>query len=425
MPLRVKNGKWEYRFVLNGERVTQLTDLAATEQNAIKAAKIERNRRDAILRGEEESRKPRSVLFIPALPDFFGYCDVEHKDHPNTTKRVRTSMASLQEFFKRFKVAAIQSHDVNRYKIWRLNQHKIKPVTLRHDLDTLSKFFNWAIQQKMCSKNPVREVTKPSLDDAIRMHIFTDAEEFLYFAEAFERSIDLHDVATIEVNQGMRPEEIIEIEIENVDLTSRTLRITKGKTKAARRIIRLTSESVQILKRRIQHSQTNIVDFDRLCQRLGKKLKLDPEVIARRERLKNRFAFPARRVGKQGKGHISLSGLENAHNDVLVACERKGQPISAVLYDFRHTFATRAAQDGMPLPTLAKALGHSSLRQVLKYVHPTQDHLQMETDRLDSIRQTRKRAYKDSVSQAQSRPTTTGELEDFKRLDGTEREILQ
>jgi integrase len=49
-----------------------------------------------------------------------------------------------------------------------------------------------------------------------------------------------------------------------------------------------------------------------------------------------------------------------------------------VLYDFRHTFATRRATatqgDRFDLASLAAILGHSSLRMIQKYVHPTAEH---------------------------------------------------
>jgi integrase len=258
------------------------------------------------------------------------------------------------------------------------------------------------------------------------MYILSNAEEFLYFEEALARSVDLHDVATLIINQGMRPEEVIEIEKKNVDLIGRTLRIPSGKTKAARRTLRLTADSFEVLKRRIQDSEESEAKLKGLCERIAKRLKMDPQKIAERERQKRGFVLPARRVGKRGNGHISLSGLENCHNDVLETCKREGQTIPFVLYDLRHTFATRAAQDGMPLPTLASVLGRSSLRRVQKYVHPPQDHQQAEMDRIDKIRQESKRQYVESLrSETHGRPTATGNSGDFQGSDGNGRETVQ
>ena len=42
------------------------------------------------------------------------------------------------------------------------------------------------------------------------------------------------------------------------------------------------------------------------------------------------------------------------------------------LYDCRHTFATRAVESGVDLVVLASILGHSSLRMVMRYSHPSE-----------------------------------------------------
>ena len=59
--------------------------------------------------------------------------------------------------------------------------------------------------------------------------------------------------------------------------------------------------------------------------------------------------------------------------------------MSWVLYDLRHTCATHMAQAGVDLATLAAILGHSSIRQVQKYVHPTAEHRKAATAHYDDV----------------------------------------
>lgn len=41
-------------------------------------------------------------------------------------------------------------------------------------------------------------------------------------------------------------------------------------------------------------------------------------------------------------------------------------------YDCRHTFATRAVENGMDLLTLAAILGHANLKELRRYAHPSE-----------------------------------------------------
>jgi integrase len=55
------------------------------------------------------------------------------------------------------------------------------------------------------------------------------------------------------------------------------------------------------------------------------------------------------------------------------------------LYDLRHTWATRAAESGIDLVTLAAMLGHSKINMVMRYAHPTQEHQMRAMQRLEKF----------------------------------------
>jgi integrase len=67
-----------------------------------------------------------------------------------------------------------------------------------------------------------------------------------------------------------------------------------------------------------------------------------------------------------------------------------GIPFNFVLYDLRHTFATRRATSDKgryDLSSLAAVLGHSSLRMIQKYVHPTAEHQRALAQKYDEMLQ--------------------------------------
>lgn len=337
MALRNRGGKWSYRFMVDGHEYSGATGLAATKRNETAASKIEAEHQQAVTEGRAPSRRIKARTFADASAEYMALRDADCRAHPATARRIRTSFASLRRHFGGQMTAAIGPADVDAYKTWRITQHQVRDVTLRHDLHALSGFYRWAIRAGYAGQNPVAEVAIPSDRDAVRIHVLSAAEERAYF-EAALRDADLHDFSRVLILQGMRPDELMRLSLADVDLASGSAVIQSGKTRAARRTLTLTAESRSILASR------------------GAELA------------QGGVFFP-----------LSYSGMVGKHQR---ACKAAG--VDFVLYDLRHTFATRMAQAGCDLATLAAILGHSSLRIVPRYVHPTAEHQAAAMRRFDS-----------------------------------------
>jgi integrase len=343
MGIRKRSGNWHYQFQFQGRTYSGSTGLAATERNKTSAQKFEQQKQRSV----EAGAKPVTDMpFDRACEKFLSWAfDVEYRQHPSTAARLKTSLASASYFFESRRVSSINAGLLEDYKSLRFNVHQVKPVTLRHDLHALSVFFQWAKKYGLCTENPVREVTIPSDANAIREHVLSAEEETKYF-EAAKGNKNLHDLARLMLLQGFRPEEVMSSRKEGFNFEAGTYLVSNGKTRASRRMVHLDPESVQILQSRMSTPGP--------------------------------WLFPSDR--KPGR-HITK--LRNAHE---IACSEAG--VQFVLYDLRHTYATRLlTQAGVDVGTVAACIGHSNLRSLQRYIHPQEEQKREAMQRYRTLRE--------------------------------------
>ena len=327
-----------------------------------------------VLEGRGDNIHLEVRTFGDAVDQFIEWAKGEHHRKPQTWKRLRGSMTSLKEFFKKQPLHTITVGQIQDYMAWRRGM-EIKEVSLRHDLHALSPLFKYGIAHNWCRGNPVTSENLrlhgakiPSDADAVRIHVLSAAEEMLYFdaclrpperitvkskahtqtrngkcveVSAYEYSKlaareyrDLYDVGRLMVLQGPRPAEVMQTRVEHVNLEEGTWFIPKSKSAAGKRTLRLTAEARSILATRVASATSS------------------------------GWLFPGKKRGTH------LTDVENAHKAVL---DSKG--LAFVLYDLRHTFATRFYQATKDVVALKEVLGHSNLRTIMKYVHVNREHV--------------------------------------------------
>jgi integrase len=354
MSIYKRSGVYWYHFLFNGEHIQHSTK----QGNPRTARQIEAAFRTALAKGDVGiTERQKAPGFKDAMKAFLEWSEGEHKAHPATHRRYKVSSIALLGHFGDEPIDRITPEAVEAFKTARALESatakgkekgkrkstgkRIRPATLNRELACLKALFNHALKSDFTFRNPVCRVDfLPENNEQTRVLSYDEQSKYLAKATPF-----LRDVATLMLETGMRPEEVYRITPANVNLAGGFLFIPFGKTKAARRRVPLTTTAKGVLARRMAG-------------------------------LKAPFLFPcdtdaSRPVPKVNNAH------DRAVKDSKVAKFR--------LYDLRHTWATRAAESGIDLVTLASLLGHSKIQMVLRYAHPTQEHQARSVERLEQF----------------------------------------
>lgn len=346
------------KFYFNGRLIQQSTKCS----NKRKAEAFEDSLRHQLNMGrigiEDLAKKAaKPYTFDEAMKAFLGSLEVKE----STKRRYETASKATVTFFGKSPVGNIKSADIERFRAHRKTAKKkapaktlikkpkavldkpIRPATVNRELMLLSGLFKWLIRNGKVPTNPVGDVKKLN-ENNDQTRVVSDAEFRAYIMAA---SQPLRDVAVIMYDSGARPSEVFNLTKDAINFDKQYFEIKFGKTKAAKRKIRMTTRVAGILGKRFDAAEGDLL-------------------------------FPG---GKKGDKETPIIKLTNAH---LAAIERvnkavketgKGQKIAPFrLYDLRHTFATRLTSSGVDLMTASVILGHSRLEMIRRYSHPTEQH---------------------------------------------------
>jgi len=360
-----RRGKiWWYRFEFGGRRIQESSHC----QNKHKAEQMEAKRKTDLAEGHAGiRRKEPPPRFEEAVHKFLEWSKYQHR--PKTHELFKLHSETLKRFFAGKWLDQVTPEAVEQFRLMRSREERrnakdgstVSPATVNRALETLRLIFN-------CLK--LKSPTQKGMffEEKEQTRVVSVQEELAYLRAA---SQPLRDIATVILQTGMRPDEVFRMEVRHLDFVRRTIFNPFGKTKAAKRTIPMTGEVCAILERRAKQARDRWV-----------------------------FCSPAG-PGRSERSDLPIRSVRKAHDG---AVRRSGAKDHFRLYDLRHTYATRAAQSGVDILTLAALLGHTTVQMTSRYVHPSDQHKVDAVKKLEAYNAEMVFKYAESVSGSLQKP---------------------
>jgi integrase/recombinase XerC len=249
--------------------------------------------------------------------------------------------ASLDE--KHIKAEPLQ---VREFLAYLHGQNYTKSTTARK-LATLRSFYKFLIRKGLVTASPLATIRTPKQEKRLPKCLDLDQVQKLLDAPGDNDLLSARDKAMLEVlySSGIRVSELVELRVEDIDLTEGVLRVTgKGRKD---RLTPIGSQAIKALQRYFELRQH------------------DP-----------RFSLPASSGGqvflnKHGQP-LSTRSVRRKLDKYLVSA---GLDPGISPHTLRHSFATHLLNNGADLRSVQELLGHQSLSTTQIYTHLTTNRI--------------------------------------------------
>lgn len=299
--------------------------------------------RDFHAEREQQLQLPRHEMTLEQWLEYW----METIVRPN---RAETTVYAYQKIIDNHLVPALgdipltklTAQQIQQYYTQTQQETGLSSNTMRRHHDLLSSSLRSAVRQDMLLFSPVERVEPPRA----RYH-----EASFYEPEELKKLYQLVQGHYLELavklagSLGLRREEICGLKWESVDFRRRVVQIKEARTAFGATVVQKETKN--------RSSVRTLYLPEEVCQLLAKE-----QLRQQREQLRRGDDYAA-------SGHVLLDqkGLPYSPNALSLAFTRfvrKHDLPRLTLHGLRHTFATIACFQGVPLFDIGKALGHST-----------------------------------------------------------------
>lgn len=271
---------------------------------------------------------------------------LEQKNLSNyTIISYQNDLVDFNQFLK-CELIAIQETDykvIRSYLAYLYSKNYAKRTIARH-ISCLRSFYKYLMKEKIISKNPMKLISNPKLDQKLPKFLYRNELEKLLSIPDETTPLGMRDTVLLEMmySTGVRVSELVTIKIQDVYFHERKIKVYGKGNKE--RIVLYGSKLEKLLETYLQEKRIQLL-----------KNKSNDYLLL------NHLGNP-----------LTTSGVRTILNKVIQKGALKFHISPHVL---RHTFATHMLNEGADLKSVQELLGHENLSTTQIYTHVSNEHL--------------------------------------------------
>jgi len=357
-----------------------------------KQIKLGPDREEAFRRYHELMTKPPerhvpSESLAALIDAFLEWCQKHRSPHTYEWYRYR-----LERFVRRYPDLLVDELRPHHVQSW-ADGYELATTTRRNYMRTVKRCLNWALKQGYVRTNPIAHLELPGGEPRDVVVTESEYQELLSFVP----DDNLHDVIQVTRETGCRPQESLRVESRHVDLENSRWVFSQKEAKGKRwpRIVYLTDAALAITRRLMLKSPSGTLfrnsrgtpwtadavncAFDRVRIRMAKVEMKRQGLVVSEEEIAD--LIPDLNPTRRCKGaQVVKTAAELRAEAKRKLTNRLAASLAPrySLYALRHTWATRALQNGLDGLTVAVLMGHSdpsTLARVYQHLAHNPQHL--------------------------------------------------
>ena len=276
-------------------------------------------------------------ILYQTIGEYLEYLELEKGLSQNTLDAYRCDLEGFSDSAEIDNIQEVDRLIINSY-VRSLREKKYAPTSIIRKVASLRGFFKWAYSVGILEKNPASTLEQPKVPQRLpKVVTIKEIEEMLH-----NNLTPLqHVIMELLYSAGLRVSELVNLKINDIDLSSKYIRcFGKG---SKERIIPIGETAKQTVK----------------------------EYLPQRDLLIKKYNLSTKRL------LILENGRLITRQDVYTFIHAQGKLINKNIspHTLRHSFATHLLENGADLRIVQELLGHSDVSTTQLYTHISKKRL--------------------------------------------------